>query len=312
MAELYDKYSVKKLDELILPDKTMAMIRESFKDRNFKHFVFYSKKPGVGKTSLANAISNEYNREKREYTGGSKDSAKSELEDAIRTFAEREYLYGKICIINEAHRMTKIQQGPLISLIDNLLKYTNTALCLTTNDLNTIDKPLLNRMTVINFDFDNTEERAEMRVKFKNRLIEIANLESIPFVDNVMDEILNNNFPSFRGMLGEMEELYLKNGNLNSYEKVDEDKIDIIKLLATSAFNEAYKYFTVNGLLNERIYGHVCDQVTKNGTAPMTPSIASIVRHAKMHSYYHGITSDKELCIYSFLIDLAVMLGGVK
>ena len=57
-----DKYKPKKLDEILLPDKSISQIKEWITnfEKNKNKILLLHGPPGVGKTTLANIILNQY------------------------------------------------------------------------------------------------------------------------------------------------------------------------------------------------------------------------------------------------------------
>lgn len=301
--EWYEKYNEKSFDKIVIPASIKNLILESYAN-GVKHFMFYSSVPGVGKTMLAGIIAEFTGREFLEIGGGTAGSTKSEIEHNVKTFASKRYKCGKLCVINEGHRMTSIQQGPLVTILDDLSS-KNTSLIITTNDMNSMDEFLRSRMTYINFDYNTEEHRKEVVPGFKNRLIEIAGREGAEYKGEVIDALINDNFPSMRDMVKDMQTLFLSQGHLNTYTKQVKTNINILAILAKNDFNTAFEELVIHQLVNERVYGYVRNLLKGK---KMTKSVAKIIKLCKQGAIDHSITVDKDLNIYCFLIELSELI----
>ncbi len=132
---LIEKYRPKKFEEIKGQDIIIDEIKHFYRSFPIKKALILNGPTGVGKTSLAIALSKEYNLELFELNASDLRNRKS-LDEVLKPSLEQKSLFkkGKLILMDEADGITTKDNGGLAELIF-LIEKTNYPIVITVNDV---------------------------------------------------------------------------------------------------------------------------------------------------------------------------------
>ena len=190
--------------------KKVSLMVGSFKNQILKylenpntvpHFLFHSRAPGTGKTTLAKSIINELGCDA--LLLNSSDDRKIEVvRDKVKEFAmTQSSKQGKRrCVfMDEFDGMLKASQDALRNLMETYS--SNVFFILTCNNVNKVIEPIKSRCQVIPFAYP---EKNEIEAYLNN----ICDKEGMEHTDEGIKEVIEKNYPSIRNCVSCLQDLY--------------------------------------------------------------------------------------------------------
>jgi len=236
-----EKYRPKTLKSIILLDRVRKQIGDGLIKQNT---LFYSDKPGTGKTSLVKILTEDYTTL---YINASKDRGIEVVRNEIEKFLQTKPLIKKkhdikIVWLEELHNGTKDFYKSLFALIE---KYAKSARFIATcNWIKNIPKPLLSRFgLIINFAPQNKDEEEKLFHKIRKRILTISDKYELTWNDEILDIFIKTYFPDIRKIISEIQNFV--NSGITSVE-------DISDLDKTTDFTEIFEMI-INPKLNNEI-----------------------------------------------------------
>lgn len=203
-----EKYKPKKVDDLVLPDR----VRSRFSQGIQQHMLFYGS-PGIGKTSSAKALVNEFEHDYL-YLNASRETSVDVVRNKIVDFCSTRSIMGevgkfKVVIIDEGDGASDQFYKALRATMEQF--ESNTRFILTCNYINKIPDPLQSRFGagMINFDF-NQEEEVEMKKGCIKRVFDICKEEKLEIEKEALIELTQRQFPDIRRMLNTVQAYQLE------------------------------------------------------------------------------------------------------
>jgi DNA polymerase III delta prime subunit len=248
-----EKYRPKTVEDLCLPDECEENLQiDSYQDKVFiadrriinqiisnpgglQDLLFFSEEYGTGKTSTLRLIGKLIGA-KTKLINASLDVDAGTIEKEILSFARfnsfKSELSPKLIILDELEgAKAKTFQEPLKAALEYISN--TTRICASCNDKDAITGALQSRMVKVNFSHSNPKYIKEIKIKMKNRLVQIAKNEDIEYDENLFKQLIDNNYPDFRTVLDNAQMIYGLSG----------------KLLASEQKNDTFGYQTVTDAL---------------------------------------------------------------
>jgi len=288
---LVEKYRPKTFDEMIGFKEGMNLSHPF----NIPHFIFYSKTPGTGKTSLGKVIVNELKADCL-HLNASDDNSVDIIRDKVKRFVQTKSMNPKtpkIVFLDEADYLSNSAQAVLRGMLEQY--HTTSRFILTCNYLNKIIEPIKSRCKVIEFKYPNKEE-------IKERLIFICENEKYIYEIGALDKIMKNNYPMIRNMINEIQHQYL------TYKKIEEKNIlkqdelfdKIYYMIKKNKIEEARKEWIGMGMNLESLLKHIYFSIIKDDI--IFKKKREIIILLAETSYKMGIGSDKEIQFTAYMM----------
>lgn len=190
------------------PDKIEGIVGD-FRDKiknylknpnNIPHFLFHSKTPGTGKTTLAKAIINELGCDA--LTINSSDDRKIEVvREKVKAFCltKSNQVGKRRCVfLDEVDGMLKASQDALRNIMETYS--SNAFFILTCNNINKVIEPLQSRCVVIPFSYPKKEEVFQY-------LEMICTNEHILYTNDGLNKLIELNYPSIRNCVLSIQDI---------------------------------------------------------------------------------------------------------
>jgi len=197
---------------MIITEDVRTKFKNYVAEERFPHVLLTSTNPGLGKTSITNAIIKELDADVK-WINGSQDRGIDTFKIAVKEFVTSVSIDDtpKIVVIDEADGLTKDAQKILRGLIEEYSKHST--FIMTANYKEQLIEPLRNRF--IHFDFDNiyNQNKKEIGLQIFNRLSFILENENVEYDKNSLSPVVSNMFPSVRKMVLVLQQS-VENGQL--------------------------------------------------------------------------------------------------
>jgi DNA polymerase III delta prime subunit len=179
-------------------DKILKYLQEQ---ATVPNFLFHSKVPGTGKTTLAKCIINELKCDAL-IINSSDDRKIETVRDKVKEFAlTKSSRDGKRrCVfMDEFDGMLKASQDALRNIMETYS--SNVFFILTCNNINRVIEPIKSRCVVIPFAYPKKEEVIEY-------LIKICTNENMDYTDEGVAKLVELNYPSIRNCVIALQDLH--------------------------------------------------------------------------------------------------------
>lgn len=236
-----EKYRPSEWDALIFDNKQL-ILNHLKSSGSVPSFLFFSSKPGTGKTTTAKLIIKTLGCDSITINAGDERGIDS-IRDKVNSFARgMSSTNSKRCVfLDEFDSCTKIAQECLKSTME---EYSSTCFFIfTANDVSKIIEPIQSRCVVINFEKPN-------KADLFNRLSEICIAESISATEDEITGLIDNNYPDIRSMVKTLQNAKIENKPITidrqEYEKffqaIKSGNISYIYSLAYSGDIDIYSF----------------------------------------------------------------------
>jgi len=149
---LYEKYRPTKIEDILGQEEFTSLAKKFIEKKTLPHLLFYGP-PGVGKTSAAYCIVNEFKCDGNFVEVNASDDRGVEKMRALMNSAIRHATLGegyRIVLLDESDGLLKDTQELLRSYLEKALR-TRTRIIMTCNDITKIIRPLRERFMSIEF-----------------------------------------------------------------------------------------------------------------------------------------------------------------
>lgn len=196
-----ERYRPQCVDDMILPDKIKAKIKNYLATGDLPNIGLWSADPGLGKSSLANAIIKETGC-RALFINASLEKGIDTLRGKIMNFATSSCFDDKfkICVCDEFDNFSRDGMASFRAFLDEFSQ--NCRFIFTGNYKDRIIEPLLNRLE--NYDFANFDEKEMVKPIF-TRLCEILENEKITYDKKDLVQIIKTYYPRIRSMINALQ-----------------------------------------------------------------------------------------------------------
>lgn len=265
MSELTDKIWIEKyrptqFEDLILEDKEV-IVKYLDNPKSVPSFIFYSTKPGTGKTSTAKIIIRDLQCDSL-MINSSDERGIETIRERIKTFSQSlsSDPDKKRCVfLDEADGLTRQAQDSLRNLME--FYSDNVFFIFTANDINKIIEPIRSRCQVINFE-------RPSKTDIVARLSYICDKEEIEWDrdgGDLVQDIIERYYPDIRKMIAKLQSSKIDDRPLIADE---EDFKKFLKLMKEKDIRAIYETvysgdFDYEGF-NKWYFDHIFDKSNIN------------------------------------------------
>lgn len=211
-----EKWRPKKVSDMVGSFKE-KILKYLEKPEQMPNFLFYSKTPGTGKSTLMRAIVNELDCDYL-LLNSSDDRKIDVVRDKVKQFSVTQSSKpGKrrAVLLDEFDGMLKASQDALRNIMETYS--SNVFYLLSCNNINKVIEPLKSRCITIHFAYP---QKAEVYDYLHN----ICEEEKLPYTEEGLKELIEINYPSIRNCVLSLQDLHTegKNVTIENVTPVDE------------------------------------------------------------------------------------------
>jgi DNA polymerase III delta prime subunit len=308
------KYAPTTYQQVLIP-KSIRSLLDGFIQNGMPHLIFYSKKPGTAKTTVASLIPKITGSQVRFYNASRK--AVQSTIDEIEEFAKQAGSAIKFVILDEAD---SARNAAFMESLRSLMTSLNgrVIFILTCNEVQNIPEPIESRCTKVNFDVpeDPKKPQDSLKIPLFNRLIEIATTETTisggTFDKKTIAAIAKKNFPDVRHTLLSMMETFNVNGGSIVGDPVEAVKTDDVKViwahLVAGDLVAARQHFYEQVNEYSAFFTEILDYAQTQVVGVNLAYVTSIVAEHQFKSAYDRVV--QELNIQGMFAKIILRLAG--
>jgi len=290
-----------KISDIILPTNYKKTFKKFIKEKEIPNMLLYSSRPGTGKTSLAKILCYEIEADYL-YINVSEKGGIDTLRTRISTFASTKSLTGKpkIVILDEFEGASNNLQEGLRASIE---QFTNICrFILTCNFVTRIIEPLKSRVQEFNMNYSDKSVRKEMEPQIKKRLKGILKFKEIEYKEDVLDKLIDINYPDMRKTIQMCQQYSQINGiidsNIFNMEKVDSE---FYQFILDRDYAKARRYMIESGYNYDEMFTKLFNDYVPLLEAKFQPTAILIIAEFMTKSSF---SVDKELNFAAMLLEL--------
>ena len=185
-----EKYRPQTINDLIITESLRSQVKTWIEEGQIPNLGLFSSTPGTGKTSFAKVIANELNADCM-FVNASKESGIDLVRNKLQNFASTVSLDGmiKIAFLDEVDGTTGEMQKSIRGFIEEFTQ--NCRFIMTGNYINRIIGPVLNRLSIIDFDAMFNKNYSEIGKQILNRLEFILKNENVEYDVETLKPLLS-------------------------------------------------------------------------------------------------------------------------
>jgi len=269
-----EKYRPKEMSDYIATEDFKENIKELTKNPiAMPHFLFTSRSPGTGKTSLAYVIQHEIGCPNSDVLVlNSSDDRKIEtIRGRVKNFAltmRSKKGVPRLVIMDEFDGMLSASQDALRFIME---KYSsNCKFILTANDDTKIINPIKSRCIHMQLkDIDKLDIASKLTLVCVNEGLKEVGGEKGKVEYKAIEKIVDIHYPDIRRMINHLQEL-APNITLDKIKTKTEHEQELFSILKSGKSYNARKYIIQNGLDPREVLRYILDETLK-----LTPDVAN-------------------------------------
>ena len=294
-----EKYRPAKLDDIILDERTLKVVRE-FKDE-IPNLLFVGS-PGTGKTTLARVIVNDILGCNYLYINASDESGIDTIRHNITNFAQTKSFDGgvKVVILDEADGLTPQAQAALRNTMETFAKYCR--FILTANYKHKIIPALQSRCQALDI-----KPVVELGVKrcyhiLKKENVKVSDEQKVKFI-----QLVKRHFPDLRKTINELQKNVIDSELCITSVVSDNELLEAVyKKIASKQCLEARRYLIEN---EDRFQGDYDTLLSNYLNFIYSANIDDIKKKEMIaiiadHLYKSAFVVDKEINAFACLVNL--------
>jgi len=300
-----EKYRPKNLDDYICSDSRKEKIRNLIKNpKSMPSFLFYSKSPGTGKTSLAYVIKKEIGCSNSDFLIlNSSDERKIEtirgtVKDFAMTLSTKKGI-PRIVLLDEFDGMLSSSQEALRFIMERYS--SNCKFIFTANDITKVIEPIVSRCTPI-------EIRETPKEKIKEKLNQIMNEENINKIGDTpkaITKLIDIYYPDMRSMINKIQELApdITPEKIKAPQTLE---LEVWKLLKERDPFEARRFFLQNGMNGRDLLKYLWQKMLKDDELKQFDGykdrLKEVLWYAAEIEYRMRIGADEDIQLLSWML----------
>lgn len=204
------------IDDVALPESHRSAFNKFREEGRIPSLIFYSPMPGTGKTTTARALANAVGCPDPLFINASKDNSIENIRSTVEQYGSTVAAFGvgaqKVVILDECERLSPPAQEALKGMMEHVS--SNCSFILTTNDISSVNNPLLSRCRRFDFIWT-TGQAAEVELQITRRIIGILNNRKVPYDPKAVIALVKRDFPDNRSLLGSLDTYRAQAGKID-------------------------------------------------------------------------------------------------
>lgn len=293
-----EKYRAKELSGMILLKRIKKIIGEG---ELKKDFLFYSSKPGLGKTTLAQILAAPYQHVKYNI---SDNTSVDFLRNEVKQFCEETPLYE-----DGGYRQKVVIFDEFDNASDAFLKafrgfsemYTDVRFIATCNYINKLPDNIISRFTAINFIPENSEEEEELILGLKKKSAWVFKKNNVSIDSETLDYFVRKNAPDMRKILDKIQdfcdsgETEVTEENVKSLNYSFSDAFEMLIKKPNPEKNFEFfvsKFASKSEELLKSLGDEFIDWIKEKNDPKLISKIPYIIRHVAEYQYKRNFVID--------------------
>lgn len=296
-----ERFRPKKIDDCVLSPELKEIFHGIVKSGKCPTLMLCGG-PGVGKTTVAEALANELGADFL-YINASSETSVDVIRTKVLSFASTVSFSdtSKITLLDEFDGMSQKAMESLKGFIEEFSG--NHSFIFTTNNKHKIIEPIHSRSQVIDFNVK-ASDKTKLAASFFKRVIQILDHEKIEYEKPVIAEIIQDFFPDFRHCLNYLQKCSAKGKiGADSLSHFSSESFNaLITALKDKKFNDMRKWVAQNGDIDSvKIFREFYDKASEKMQAS---SIPALIMHLGEYQYKHAFVADPEINMAAFLTEV--------
>jgi replication factor C small subunit len=290
-----EKYRPNRFNDILGQD--IEKIKELVKDpTKMPHFLFVSRSPGTGKTSMTYVIKNEIGCPDSDFLIlNSSDERKIEtIRTKVKDFARTRRKYTnipKIIVMDEFDGVLETTQNAMRTLMETY--HSNCRFILTANHEEKIIDPIKSRCAVFRF----REISKEQIIK---RLTEITKKEGLIISNEDLIGVIDKYYPDMRSMINCLQ----RGGDIKTQTLLEDEFYKILK--KSESGYSARKFAIENGLDPQNLLKRTLENILndKPNAYDRHPNLKNIVWDTAEYNYRMAVGADSEIQLFAWILKI--------
>jgi len=272
--------------------------------QSIPNFLFYSKTPGTGKTTLAKAIINDLSCDSL-ILNASDDRKIEVIREKVKDFSVTVSSNGerKCCFFDEFDGMLKDSQNALRNLMETYS--SNIFFILTCNNIQKVIEPIQSRCTTIEFTKPNKHD-------VYTYLENICKTENMQYTEEGIQKIISINYPSIRNCVLKLQDLFIENKDANienvMSSRFNKEIQDIWNNIKNQKYIEVKQKIIEDNIDCEILNNYIFEQLTK-GDLDLKFEIGIVPILARNERDFK-LGADKNIIFIASVISIIKVLRG--